>query len=119
MNRNTPRNTTMPAMAAHCLRQIRYGNTATGKTLIAVASANMLPAVHGRPCCSSQNPNSIKASRTRFGCPRSNMSNTKVIVTKPGSANSHGPGVRPEPAIACESCAVIHHATALKSDRII
>ena len=28
------------------------------------------------------------------------MSNTKVMVTKPGSANSHGPGVLPDPVIA-------------------
>ena len=45
------------------------------------------------------------------------MSNTNVTVTKPGSANSHGPGVRPDPVIALENCAVIHHATALKADR--
>ena len=45
------------------------------------------------------------------------MSKTKVMVTKPGSANSHGPGVRPDPVIALESCAVIHHATTFSSDR--
>src|SRR3984893_12099249 len=79
----------------------------------------MLPAIQGRPCCSSQNPNSIIASRTRLGCPRSNMSNTNVTVTKPGSANSHGPGIRPDPVIALENCALIHQATALNSERQI
>ena len=38
-------------------------------------------------------------------------------VAKPGKENSHGPGVRPDPVIACESCAVIHHATAFSTDR--
>ena len=45
------------------------------------------------------------------------MSKTKVMVTKPGSASSHGPGFRPDPVIACENCAVIHHATTLSNDR--
>ena len=45
------------------------------------------------------------------------MSNTKVMVTKPGSASSHGPGLRPDPVIACENCAVIHHATTLSNAR--
>ena len=45
------------------------------------------------------------------------MSNTKVTVTIPGSASSQIPGLRPEPAIACDSCAVIHQATTFKSDR--
>ena len=107
----------MLASDDHRRRHTRYGNTATGKTLIAVASANMLPAIHGRSCCSNQNPNSIMAKRTRFGCPRSNISNTEDIVTKPGRANSHGPGVRPDPVIALENCAVIHHATTLSADR--
>src|ERR1700733_14380992 len=107
----------MLAALTHCLRHSRYGSTATGKTLIAVASANMLPAIHGRSCCSSQNPYSIIASSTRLGWPRSNMSNTKDIVTKPGSAHSHGPGVRAEPVIALEKAAVIHHAAAFSADR--
>ena len=77
----------------------------------------MLPAIQGRPCCSNQNPISIIASRSRFGCPRSNMSNTKVMVMKPGNANSQGPGVRPDPVIAFENCAVIDHAAALRTDR--
>ena len=45
------------------------------------------------------------------------MSKMKVMVTKLGSANSHGPGVRPAPVIALENCAVIHHATAFSRDR--
>ena len=47
------------------------------------------------------------------------MSNTNVMVTKPGSANSHGPGILPDPVIALENCAAIHHATMLSSDRQI
>ena len=66
---------------------------------------------------SSQKPYSIIASSIRFGWPRSNMSNTKVTVTIPGSASSQIPGLRPDPAIACDSCAVIHQATTFKSDR--
>ena len=84
---------------------------------MAVASANMLPAIQPRWSRSSQKPYSISASSTRLGWPRSNMSNTKVTVTKPGSASSHGPGLRPDPVIACENCAVIHHATTLSNDR--
>ena len=45
------------------------------------------------------------------------MSKTKEIVTKPGSANSQGPGILPDPVIAFDNCAVIHHATAFKNDR--
>ncbi len=45
------------------------------------------------------------------------MSNTKVTVAKAGNAASHGPGIRPEPVIALENCPVIHHATALRTDR--
>ncbi len=45
------------------------------------------------------------------------MSNTKVTVTMPGSASSQGPGLRPDPVIACENCAVIHQATTLSNDR--
>ena len=45
------------------------------------------------------------------------MSKTNVTVAKAGSANSHGPGIFPEPVIALENCAVIHHATALNADR--
>ena len=103
--------------AAQRRRHSRYGSTATGKTLIAVASANMLPAAHGRPFCSHQNPSSIIASRTRLGWPRSNMSNTNVTVMKPGSAASHGPAILSDPVIALESWLVIHHAAALRNDR--
>src|SRR3954453_15949578 len=116
-NRKTPVNATMLAAAAQCRRHTRYGSTATGKTFIARPTANMLPAPHGRPCCSHQNPNSIIASSTRFGWPRSNMSNTNVMVTKPGNAASHGPGILPKPVIAFESWLVIHHAAALSNDR--
>src|SRR5665213_3062485 len=84
---------------------------------MAVASANMLPAIHGRFCCSSQKPYSITASRTRLGWPRSNMSKTNVIVTNPGSANNQGPGIFPEPVIALDNCPVIHQATTLNADR--
>src|SRR3954471_22270137 len=98
-------------------QRLRHTSTATGKTLIAVASANMLPAIHGRSCWSNQKPNSIIASNKRLGCPRSNMSKTNEIVTKPGSANNQGPGVRPKPDMACENCAVIHHAAALTADK--
>ncbi len=45
------------------------------------------------------------------------MSNTKVTVTIPGNASSQTPGLRPDPVIACENCAVIHHATTLTNDR--
>ncbi len=117
MNRKTIMKTSMLAAVDHCLRHSRYGNTATGKTLIAVASANMFPAIHGRACCSSQKPYSMMANRTRLGWPRSNMSKTKVTVRNAGSANSQGPGIRPEPVIALDSCAVIHQATMFNSDR--
>ena len=33
------------------------------------------------------------------------------------SASSQGLGFRPDPAIACDNCAVIHHATMLRNDR--
>jgi hypothetical protein len=90
-----------------------------GKTLIAVANANMPPETHGRRCCKNQNPSSIIASRTRLGWPRSNISKTKEIVAIAGSAASHGPGTRPDPVIAFESCAVIHHAAALRTHKQI
>src|SRR5438445_4311366 len=77
----------------------------------------MLPAIQGRSCWSSQKPYSISASSTRFGCPRSNMSNTKVTVTMPGNANRNGPGILPDPVIAFENCPVIHQATTFRSDR--
>jgi len=57
------------------------------------------------------------ASRMRLGCPRSNMSKTNVTVTIAGSAASHGPGLLSDPLIAFESCAVIHHAVALRMDK--
>src|SRR6516164_20937 len=116
-NRNTQRQIAMLATVVHWRRQTRYGSTAAGKTLIAAASANMLPAIQGFSCCSNQNPKSISARRTRFGCPRSNMSKTEVMVRTPGSANNSGPGRLPEPVIAFENCPVIHHATQFSSDR--
>ena len=84
---------------------------------MAVASANMLPAIHGRACCNSQKPYSIIASSIRLGWPRSNWSKMKVMVAKLGSANSHGPGIRPDPVIALDNWPTIHHAAALSSDR--
>ena len=45
------------------------------------------------------------------------MSNTNSIVTRPDRKNSQGPGVLSDPVIACESSAVIHHATAFNTDR--
>ena len=87
--------------------------------MIAVASANMLPAIHGRARCNSQKPYSIIASSIRFGCPRSNWSKTKVTVTKPGTANNQGPGILPDPVMALENWPAIHHAMRLSSDRQI
>ena len=45
------------------------------------------------------------------------MSKMKVMVTKLGSANNHGPGARPAPVIALANCPVIHHAAALSRQR--
>src|SRR5689334_4452511 len=115
-NNKTPRKMTMLAAEVQCLRHNKYGSTAMGKTLIAVASANMLPEAHARPCCSHQKPRSIMASSTRLGWPRSNISNTNDIVRTDGSAAIHGSGALPNPVMAFESCAVIHHAATLSND---
>ena len=42
---------------------------------------------------------------------------TKEIVTIAGNAANHGSGTLPDPVIALESCAVIHQATALRTDK--
>jgi len=34
-----------------------------------------------------------------------------------GNAANHGSATLPDPVIALESCAVIHHATALRTDK--
>lgn len=44
------------------------------------------------------------------------MSNTKVTVTKAGSASNQGPGLRPEPVMTLESVPVYHHASAFRTD---